>query len=220
MAKYSRSKKVAAAPVIISGNKLAKTWWGIAWNNNLERYSDYSNRIGRGRSYIRNGAVLDLKITPGNINALVQGNRKKPYRVDIAIRPLAKETWEAITKACEGKIDSLQELIEGRFPKALSELFMVQGKGLFPAPAEISLDCSCPDWAYMCKHVAAVLYGVGARLDENPELFFVLRQVRMDDLISVAINQKARTMLKKADTKSRRIIDDADILGIFGIEIE
>ena len=215
-----KKKNPDIAPVIISGRKLARTWWGIAWNDNLESYSDYANRIGRGRSYVRNGAVLDLQITPGNIRALVQGNRKKPYQVDIAIQPLAKDTWEAITKACEGKIDSLQELIEGKFPKALSELFTVQGKGLFPAPEEISLNCSCPDWAYMCKHVAAVLYGIGARLDDNLELFFILRKVKIDVLISTAINQKSQTLLEKANTKSHRIIDDADISGMFGIDME
>ncbi|PKM38951.1 MAG: hypothetical protein CVV03_12670, partial [Firmicutes bacterium HGW-Firmicutes-8] len=147
-------------------------------------------------------------------------NRKKPYQVDIAIQPLAKDTWEAITKACEGKIDSLQELIEGNFPKALSELFTVQGKGLFPAPEEISLNCSCPDWAYMCKHVAAVLYGIGARLDDNLELFFILRKVKIDVLISTAINQKSQTLLEKANTKSHRILDDTDISSMFGIDME
>ena len=215
-----KKKNPDIAPVIISGRKLARTWWGIAWNDNLESYSDYANRIGRGRSYVRNGAVLDLQITHGNIRALVQGTRKKPYQVDIAIQPLAKDTWEAITKACEGKIDSLQELIEGKFPKALSELFTVRGKGLFPAPGEISLNCSCPDWAYMCKHVAAVLYGIGARLDDNLELFFILRNVKIDVLISAAINQKSQTLLEKANTKSHRILDDTDISSMFGIDME
>lgn len=215
-----RSKHPDIAPVIIDGTKLAKTWWGKAWNDNLESYSDYSNRIGRGRSYVRHGAVLDLQITQGKIAALVQGSETKPYRIEIAIQPLAKDTWETITKACEGKIDSLQELINGRFPKALADLFTAQGKGIFPAPKEISLNCSCPDWATMCKHVAAVLYGAGARLDENPALFFVLRNVHIDDLVSKAIAQKSETLLKKSGRKSVRVIDNDDISAMFGIEME
>ena len=213
-------KDPSLTPVIINGRKLARTWWGIAWNDNLERYSDYSNRIGRGSSYVRNGAVLDLKIDQGKITAQVQGSRSKPYKIDIEIQPLSGKTWEIITKECEGKIESLQELIEGRFPKALEELFTAKGKGLFPSPKEISLNCSCPDWANMCKHVAAVLYGVGARLDENPTLFFVLRNVNIDELVSKAISQKSETLLKKSGKKSSRVIDNDNISAMFGIDME
>jgi len=131
-----------------------------------------------------------------------------------------KDTWEAITKACAGKIHSLQELIEGKFPKTLSDLFTIQGKGLFPMPNEISLQCSCPDWAVMCKHVAAVLYGVGARLDDNPSLFFVLRKVNIGELISETITGTSQSLLEKSKTKSSRVIDDIDISSMFGIEVE
>jgi uncharacterized Zn finger protein len=215
-----KKKNPNVAPIIITGRKLASTWWGKTWNENLEGYADYANRIQRGRSYVRHGAVLDLEITPGNITALVQGSGTKPYKVDIAIAPLPKNTWDGMIKACEGKIDSLQELIEGKFPKALAELFATRGKGLFPAPKEITLRCSCPDWATMCKHVAAVLYGVGARLDEDPGLFFVLRTVNMDELVSKAITQKSETLLQKSGRKSSRVIADDDISAMFGIEIE
>jgi len=150
----------------------------------------------------------------------VQGSETKPYKVDIAIEPLKQSTWESITKACEGKIDSLQELIDGKFPKALAELFTTRGKGLFPAPREISLNCSCPDRATMCKHVAAVLYGVGARLDENPALFFVLRCVDIGELVSKAIAQKTQTLLKKSGKKSGRVIEGDDLSSMFGIEME
>ncbi len=215
-----RKKSPDISPVEISGRTLAKTWWGKAWNNNLESYSDYENRIGRGRSYVRHGAVLDLKITAGGISALVQGSGTKPYLVNITIQPLSADIWQEITKACEGKIDSLQELLEGKFPKGLADLFTAHGKGLFPAPKEISLNCSCPDWATMCKHVAAVLYGVGARLDVNPALFFVLRNVNIDELVSKAIAQKSETLLKKSGRKSGRVIADDDISGMFGIDME
>lgn len=215
-----KKKNPDISPVIITGRKLTSTWWGKSWNDNLESYSDYSNRIGRGRSYVRHGAVLDLKITQGKISALVQGSVAKPYQVNISIQPLSKDSWEAITKDCAGKIDSLQELIAGKFPKALSELFTAKGKGLFPAPKEISLNCSCPDWANMCKHVAAVLYGVGVRLDDDPTLFFVLRNVIIDDLISETISKKAQTLLEKSKVKSHRVIEDTDVSDMFGIEME
>lgn len=215
-----QKKNADLSPVILRGRTLAKTWWGKAWNDNLESYSDYSNRIGRGKSYIRNGAVLDLKIAPGKITALVQGSRTKPYKVEISIEPLSENTWKTITKACEGKIESLQELIDGKFPKALAELFTVQGKGLFPTPGEISFNCSCPDWANMCKHIAAVLYGVGARLDENPELFFSLRNVNIDQLVSKAIAQNTETLLKKSGKKSKRVIENDDISAMFGIDMD
>ncbi|CAA7601227.1 Zinc finger SWIM-type profile [Acididesulfobacillus acetoxydans] len=215
-----RKKNPEIAPVIIEGRKLARTWWGKAWNDNLESYSDYANRLGRGRSYVRRGAVLDLRIAPGKVAALVQGSSAKPYRVEITVQPLSKRNWLAITSACEGKIDSLPELLAGKFPKALAELFTVQGKGLFPAPKEISLSCSCPDWATMCKHVAAVLYGVGVRLDEDPALFFVLRNLKVEELVTQAIVRKSETLLKKSGRKSGRIIDNGDLAGMFGIEME
>lgn len=213
-----RKKNPGIAPVLVSGRKLAVTWWGKAWNGNLESYSDYENRLDRGRSYVRNGAVLDLQISSGKVAALVQGSRAKPYQVEIEIKPLAKEAWEKIRKSCEGKIESLQELLEGHFPKALSELFTAKGSGLFPSPKEISLRCSCPDWASMCKHVSAVLYGIGARLDENPALFFTLRGVQVEELISQAIREKTRDLLGRAERKSRRILEEDDVMAVFGLD--
>lgn len=214
-----KKKNKDISPVVITGNSIAKTWWGKSWNKNLESYADYSNRIGRGRSYLKNGAVLDLKITEGNINALVQGSRSKPYKVDISIKALPKDIWEAIMNQCFGKIESIEELIDGKFPKSLADFFTAKGKGLFPSPNEISLCCNCPDWAIMCKHIAAVLYGVGARLDDNPELFFVLRQVNINDLISEAINKKTQTLLEKSNSKGRRVIEETDIFDMFGIDV-
>jgi uncharacterized Zn finger protein len=213
-------KNPGIAPIIVSGRKLASTWWGKSWNSNLESYSDYSNRINRGRSYVLHGAVLHLQIAPGRVYALVQGSRKAPYEVEIDIEPLDKAAWNRLVKACEGKIESLQELLEGRFPKALDEMFTAKGKGLFPAPKEISFGCSCPDYAIMCKHVAAALYGVGTRLDEDPALFFVLRNVDVDELISKAVIQKSDMLLSKSERESSRIIKDNDLSAMFGIEMD
>jgi len=213
-----KKKNSQVKPVVIDGTKIAKTWWGIAWIKNLECYADYSNRIGRGRSYVRHGSVLDLQIEKGLVRALVKGSRSKPYKIDIKITPLAKARWKEMILVCEGKLDSLQELLSGKFPTALADLFTIKNKGLFPSPKQIEFDCSCPDWASMCKHVAAVLYGVGARLDEDPSLFFLLRGVNVDDLISKAVIAKSDKMLKQASAAGRRVIKDANILETFGID--
>ncbi len=165
--KQLKKKMPGIEPVIIEGSALARTWWGKSWNRNLERYADYSNRIGRGKSYVRHGAVLDLKIKGGRVTALVQGTRAKPYEVVINIAPVKKANWDQIRKQCQGELRSLTDLVSGKFSKELGEIFLAESKGLFPTPKEISFDCSCPDWASMCKHVAAALYGVGARLDED-----------------------------------------------------
>lgn len=215
-----KKKRPGIRPVVVEGNSLARTWWGKAWNGNLSKYADYSNRVGRGRSYVWHGAVLDLQISPGQVNALVQGSQQSPYTVTMQIKPIGKAIWAEIRAACEGQFASLQELLEGRFPKGLAELFTAKGSGLFPSPKEIEFRCSCPDWAYMCKHVAAVLYGIGTRLDEDPSLFFVLRKVKMDDLITQAVRDKSERLLKQAKKKTARVIDDADLGEVFGIEME
>jgi len=207
-------------PVILTGSALARTWWGKSWNKNLERYADYSNRIGRGRSYVRHGAVLDLQIAEGTVTALVQGSTSRPYKVTIHIKPIAAPQWSAMKKKCEGQLRSLQDLVMGKFSKELSEIFLAEGSGLFPAPKEISLDCDCPDWATMCKHVAAALYGIGARLDEDPLLFFTLRGVRTDDLLTEAIQGATADLLSKAAQKSARSVDDADLSALFGIDLD
>lgn len=213
-------KNPGLKPVLLPGSTLARTWWGKSWNKNLERYADYSNRIGRGRSYVRHGAVLDLQIDPGAVKALVQGSGSKPYSVAIEIKNLNKNIWNEIKATCEGKLESLQELLMGDFPKTLGEIFMQKEAGLFPSPKEINFNCSCPDWADMCKHVAASLYGVGARLDEEPSLFFKLRKVDVDDLVTQAVEDKTRKLLKKAEKKSGKVLDDSRLSELFGIEME
>ncbi|EFK07381.1 conserved hypothetical protein [delta proteobacterium NaphS2] len=218
--KQLKKKNPHINPIVIDGTAIARTWWGKAWNKNLESYADYHNRIGRGRSYVRHGAVLDLQIRPGLVESLVQGSRSKPYVVTIRIKAIGKKNWKEIKTASQGKLDSLQELLAGKFPKGLGEIFTSQGKGLFPSPKEINFSCSCPDWASMCKHVAATLYGIGARLDQDPELFFKLRQVKMKDLVTGAVEGKTKELLKKARKKSSRVIDDSDLADVFGIDME
>ena len=207
-------------PVVASGRALATSWWGQAWNENLERYSDYSNRLPRGRSYLRGGMVLHLAITPGKVEALVQGSRPAPYAVTVNVAALKAAKWAKARAACAGQLESLQALLSGQFPDALKDLFMVQGGGLFPAPAEITFDCTCPDWASMCKHVAAVLYGVGTRLDADPKLFFSLRQVSVEDLVAKALQGTSAALIEKAGQAAGRALATADLGDVFGIDLD
>jgi len=207
-------------PVVIKGRSLARTWWGKSWNKNLERYADYSNRISRGRSYVRHGAVLDLRIDSGKVTALVQGSTSKPYEVVISIKAISQTSLRTIKERCKGQVKSLQDLLAGKFPKDLGEIFFAEGKGLFPSPQAISFDCSCPDWASMCKHVAATLYGIGARFDDDPSLFFKLRGVDTKDFIAQAVKDKTAELLKKTQKKSPRVIEGADLSAIFGIDMD
>ncbi len=218
--KQLRKKNPDIRPVILEGQALAKSWWGKAWNENLESYADYSNRIGRGRSYVRHLAVVDLQIAPGKVTSLVQGSMGAPYEVVISITKMKKKNWQTIKKECQSRLSSLPDLLAGKIPKALQETFMVQGKGLFPTPSEITFDCSCPDWASMCKHVAATLYGVGARLDEDPALFFTLRQAKMDDLVSQAVQSKASSIIEKTTAGSSKIIADDKLSDLFGLDMD
>ena len=204
----------SAAPVVIEGRTIAETFWGQAWCRNLERYSDYSNRLPRGRTYVRNGSVVDLELGPGAVAALVSGSRL--YTVSIEIKAVAAPRWKKLAEDCAGAIDSLVELLQGRFSKAVMERLCRPGEGLFPTPAEIHFSCSCPDWAAMCKHVAAVLYGIGARLDQEPELLFRLRQV--DERALLAGAGRGLT-LPKAGPANARILASDDLGALFGLEL-
>lgn len=202
------------APVMLATRTIAHTFWGKAWCENLEAYSDFENRLPRGRSYVRNGSVVDLEIEAGRVVAQVMGSSL--YRIEVGIAPLPAARWKKLVGDCTGSIATLVELLQGRFSKAVMARICEPETGLFPAPAEIRLDCSCPDWATMCKHVAAVLYGVGARLDERPELLFVLRQVDASDLLAAQATGLPARAKKPAKGK---VLDDAALADVFGIEM-
>ena len=202
------------SPVIIEGRAIATTFWGKAWCENLEGYSDYANRLPRGRTYVRNGSVVDLRITPGAIDAYVSGSRL--YKVSLKVASVTKARWKSICKDCAGAIDSLVELLQGRLSNGVMERICRQNHGLFPSPAEIQLSCSCPDWADMCKHVAAVLYGIGARFDQQPELLFRLRAVNELELIGNA--GRAAPLAKQASVAAK-LLDDQDLSGMFGLDM-
>jgi uncharacterized Zn finger protein len=215
LARLSKRSGQAASPVALDGRQIARTFWGKAWCDNLEAYSDYANRLPRGRTYVRNGSVVDLRITPGKVTALVSGSSL--YKIEIKIRPLAARLWESIQRECAGKIDSLIELLQGKLSSAVMQIVTRPERGLFPTPKEIELDCSCPDWADLCKHVAASLYGVGARLDHNPELLFLLRGVDQADLISKA--SAAEAVRQTAPVEAAHALTERDLADVFGIEL-
>ena len=204
----------AVSPVSVAGRTIATTFWGKAWCENLEGYSDYANRLPRGRTYVRNGSVVDLQIAPGTIQALVSGSAL--YKVSLKVAPVAKAHWESICNDCGGAIDSLVELLQGRLSKGVMERICRQKQGLFPSPAEIRLSCSCPDWADMCKHIAAVLYGIGARFDHQPELLFRLRGV--DELELLASAGKAAPLGKEAPASGKRLGGE-DLSAMFGLDM-
>jgi uncharacterized Zn finger protein len=202
------------APIAAYRGAIAKTFWGKAWCDNLERYSDYSNRLPRGRTYVRNGSVIDLKITHGNVQAQVMGSNL--YQITVSVTAVAKTQWHAISTDCAGSIDSLVELLQGRLSKAVMRRICMPTTGLFPAAKDIQFSCSCPDWAAMCKHVAAVLYGVGARLDTQPELIFTLRGVNAQDLVTQA---GAGLPSAKQRPATGKVLDNTLLADVFGIEM-
>lgn len=211
-----KKKGVILSPVLIEGRVIAKSWWGKAWCENLEKYADYENRLERGRKYVRANCVLDLQINKGEVKGLVQGSKKKPYNVIIKINTLSKDRYKKILSECSSKIQNIDDLIKGKFSNDLKELFTEKNNGLFPSMSEIDFSCSCPDWAGMCKHVAAVLYGIGTRFDTEPLLFFTLRGIDTKKLIGSAIENKLENMIKNANKPSTRIMDDTN-LSLFGL---
>ena len=208
-----RERGVEVQPVEIKGRgrAIARSFWGQRWCEHLESFSDYANRLPRGRTYVRNGCVCHLVIDPGGVDAMVAG--RELYHVVIRIRKLKRPAWKAIRAACAGQIGSVLELLRGRLSDRVMEIVTDRDTGLFPKPGEIKLACDCPDWATMCKHAAAVLYGVGARLDKSPELLFRLRGVDESELI-------AADMALPGGTATADTLADGDLGSIFGIDLE
>src|SRR3954467_9255280 len=209
-----RKKGYPVSPVRIEGRTIAGTFWGKSWCQNLESYRDYENRLPRGRTYVRNGSVVDLQIAPQEVTALVSGS--SPYTVKISIKAMPKPQWQSLCRDCAGGIDSLVELLQGRFSKGVMERLCRQDNGLFPKPSEIRFSCSCPDSASMCKHVAAALYGVGSRLDEQPELLFRLRAVDHSELVA---DLDTAVPLSKTAPGAGRVLETEDLSALFGLDM-
>jgi uncharacterized Zn finger protein len=212
--KKLRKKGHPVAPVVIEGRRIATTFWGKAWCDNLESYHDFESRLPRGRTYVRNGSVIDLQISPLKVRAMVSGS--SIYKVSVGIAVVPKAQWQAVCRDCAGGIDSLVELLQGRFSKGVMERLCRQDKGLFPRPSEIDFSCSCPDYASMCKHVAAVLYGIGSRLDEKPELLFHLRAVNENDLVT---HIDTALPLAKKGPDAGKVLESDDLSALFGLDM-
>ena len=206
-----RARGVDVQPVELKGRTIARSFWGRRWCEHLESFSDYANRLPRGRSYLRNGSVCHLEIRTGGVEAMVAGTDL--YRVTVRIRKLEKQAWKAVKTACAGQIGSVLELLQGRLSDHVMDVVTDRDTGLFPRPRQIKLACDCPDWATMCKHAAAVLYGVGSRLDDRPELLFLLRGVDEAELI-------AADMALPRGTATADTLADGDLADIFGIDLD
>lgn len=196
------------------GRKIATTFWGKGWCKHMESFSDYANRLPRGRSYVRNGSVCHLAIEKGLVKAIVTGSSL--YNVTIKMQTLSAKKWEKIKAACTGQIGSLLDLLNGTLSDGVMSVVTERKTGLFPQPNEITLACDCPDWATMCKHVAAVLYGVAVRLDTAPKALFLLRGVDSEELIEVSTDAIDVTL---EQGQERRVEDENELAELFGIEV-
>jgi uncharacterized Zn finger protein len=203
------------APIAAYRGAVAKTFWGKAWCDNLEQYSDYESRLPRGRTYVRNGSVIDLQVKAGEVQARVMGTSL--YTIEVTVQKVPAAHWQAICTDCASSIDTLVELLQGKLAKPVMQRICAPKTGLFPAPQEIRFSCSCPDSAGMCKHIAAVLYGIGARLDAQPDLLFNLRQVMPQDLVAQAGSGLPKTGMRPTRNK---VLDDAALADVFGLEMD
>ena len=209
-----KKKGRTVSPVVIEGRAIVHSFWGKAWCENLERYSDYENRLPRGRTYVRNGSVVDLQIERGQVRAMVSGSEL--YSVKIEIDTVSKARWQSICMDCLGSVGSLVELLQGKLSKNVMERVCREGDGLFPSPREIKMSCSCPDWAGMCKHTSAAMYGAGARLDAEPDLLFTLRGVDRSELIADAGTDLPMT---QTQVVAERVLAHDEVAALFGIEM-
>ncbi|MDB5335373.1 MAG: hypothetical protein JWN70_992 [Planctomycetaceae bacterium] len=216
VAQLAKKENRQPSPVKLEDRKFATTFWGQAWCDNLGAYSDFSNRLPRGATYVRNGSVVDLVINSGSIKAIVAGS--EVYTVKITIAGVAKPAWKKIKQECSASIESLLDLLAGKFSDGAMKTLTQKGTGLFPSPREIKMDCSCPDYSYCCKHIAAVMYGVGNRLDMQPELLFLLRDVDHRELVSEAMADG--NLDRELSTGQEQALAGVDLGDLFGIDLE
>lgn len=196
----------------ITTKKIATTFWGEAWCTGMESHSAYALRLDRGKTYVKNGSVVDLQITAGKVTSLVAGS--EVYEVEIKIDALKPKKWEAIKEQCAGQVGSALELLQGKFDKSVMAILTDKKEGLIPLPGEIKVDCTCPDGVGMCKHVAATLYGVGSRLDKSPDLLFTLRCVNHLELIQQAAKVDTST------TNENAVVPQDELADLFGIDLD
>jgi len=210
------SKKGEAMRMVVApkGKKLCSTFWGQAWCRAMEDHADYESRLPRGRSYLRQGNVYNLTIEEGEVAAMVAGSEL--YSTKVSIKRLEPEAWEEIVAASKGQVGSWMDLLAGKLGDGLMRLVTDPEDGLFPKPREIRFNCSCPDWADLCKHSAAVLYGVGLLLDEKPDLLFTLRGVNAGDLMATASEAAVADLANAGEGD----LAGSDLSALFGIDLD
>lgn len=214
-ARIAEKQKRACQPVRIQGKTIAKSFWGKAWCDHVESLSDYANRLPRGRTYVRNGSVVDLVISAGEVRAVVAGSH--PYEISISIQKLDRPTWDGIKRDCSRSINSLLDLLGGRLSDGVMRRLTDSEAGCFPRGSQIEMSCDCPDWSACCKHLAAVLYGIGSRLDDEPGLLFLLRGVNQDELINQAVSKE--NLAQELNAGSGDLAGE-DLSAMFGIELD
>jgi len=173
---------------------IGSTWWSKRWVSVLESFN-MGARLTRGRSYARQGQVLSIDVQPGLVKARVQGSRPRPYNVEIHLKPLSDQDWDKVTDAMADQAIFAAKLLAGEMPTNIEEAFSAVQLSLFPTAArELETDCSCPDWANPCKHIAAVYYLLAERFDEDPFLIFKLRGRTKEQIIEVLRHKRAASL--------------------------
>jgi uncharacterized Zn finger protein len=179
---------------------IGETWWSKRWIEVLESFQ-MGARLARGRAYARKGQVVSIDVKKGLVTAKVQGTRAKPYSVKIALNPLSEDAWDKVTDAMVSQAVFAARLLSGEMPRNIEEAFAEVEVPLFPASErELGTDCSCPDWANPCKHIAAVYYLLAERFDDDPFLIFKLRGRTREEIIEILREKRAQTLPKEAST--------------------
>jgi uncharacterized Zn finger protein len=182
--------------------EIGSTWWSKRWIKTLESFS-MGTRLTRGRSYARQGQVISIDIEPGIVKAKVQGSMPKPYNVKIRLKPLSDQNWEKVTDAMASQALFAAKLLAGEMPTNIEEAFHSVHLSLFPAAlSDLETDCSCPDWANPCKHIAAVYYLLAERFDEDPFLIFKLRGRTKEQIIQTLRAKRVETLPPESASSS------------------
>ncbi len=192
-------------PVVSRSRKLATRFWGSAWMRHLAVCESGGLCLAPGRTLLRHGCVLDIRVAPGLVSAKVSA--EELYEIELRLAPPDEERVEALATLCAGKIDSLLSLLEGRVDEALLQQLCDPDNGLLPDARDWHISCSCPDWSDPCPHAAAAMYALGVLLDSQPELLFTLRSI------------DSASLLRKPEHTSDAF-DAATLSATFGIDLE
>jgi uncharacterized Zn finger protein len=199
---------------------IGKSWWAQRWTKALRSIMD-SGRLSRGRSYARRGQVMNIHVQNGEITAKVQGSRRTPYKVSIRVKPLKDADWERVLDLLADQAIFTAQLLAGEMPADIEEAFTAAGTSLFPASArELETDCSCPDWANPCKHIAAVYFLLGEAFDDDPFMLFRLRGRTQEQVLAGLRARRATVEEEEAlpteETASAPLPEDPNVFWRLG----